>query len=526
MSKCPNCGLEVEIGMKFCGECGTQIPQTKECPACHEQLPLSMKFCGNCGYNFNAASSGSGLGVGDKNVISGDVEIDQSRKTVNNVTHTINNFISQDPSRQLVTCCICNRQIVIGDAYVCSKCQKKVCRDHYVLDDLLCLDCSRKLEFESRTSQFMFTGRVLHLKRAKYKSLKDFLSQEMSADWDVRFYKMPEPECIYAIDGSLESRGTIIVYDHDGEELLYENVSKLVENCETATFSLNGLFEDSTDVLKGEEVYYYMGESYAARIDSDITCPIFEREKLTMNSCKKVAFEGRVHDCVDIRYGDVKLFVKENITEFETYPEKDQNEYKELRHAWIETADGRIMAADMTQRDDNEDFDHRGKTSVFNSENGDDDEDEPLEESSCASIDYDAILDACAEYACDDMVFPATGSFIKKWRNIAGVIQEKLDIDVDSDNALAIIDCTVLGSAKNGVLLDKTGIYMLNDWVAKEYTGFVSWEDFASYGNVFKPEMSVVQICNRPKVGINVSGCDLSVKKTIDLFLKIHNIVK
>lgn len=78
--KCPNCGSENAEGMKFCGECGTKLPETmNHCPTCNKDWPLTMKFCGECGYKFgggSAAGVGSGTGaisMGDKNVIAGDV---------------------------------------------------------------------------------------------------------------------------------------------------------------------------------------------------------------------------------------------------------------------------------------------------------------------------------------------------------------------------------------------------------------------------------------------------------------------
>ncbi len=54
MNKCPNCGLEVEEGMKFCYECGTPIPQVRKCPQCGTELPPKAKFCFSCGAAQNA----------------------------------------------------------------------------------------------------------------------------------------------------------------------------------------------------------------------------------------------------------------------------------------------------------------------------------------------------------------------------------------------------------------------------------------------------------------------------------------
>ena len=95
MSRCPNCGSEVDAGMKFCGECGTVLPQTKECPKCHSQLPMNAKFCQDCGYNFSVAPTASGSAgiplMGDKNVIAGDVNNSVSMSNSNNTTNVTTN---------------------------------------------------------------------------------------------------------------------------------------------------------------------------------------------------------------------------------------------------------------------------------------------------------------------------------------------------------------------------------------------------------------------------------------------------
>ena len=95
MAKCHSCGVEVEAGVKFCCECGAKIPQSKECPQCHAQLPLAAKFCGECGYCFLAGGRSKESVIGDKNVIAGDVHVDQSstvnNSTTNNVVNNTNN---------------------------------------------------------------------------------------------------------------------------------------------------------------------------------------------------------------------------------------------------------------------------------------------------------------------------------------------------------------------------------------------------------------------------------------------------
>lgn len=48
---CPNCGKDVPSGMKFCPECGTKMNRT--CPNCNKDVPPGMKFCPECGQKLN-----------------------------------------------------------------------------------------------------------------------------------------------------------------------------------------------------------------------------------------------------------------------------------------------------------------------------------------------------------------------------------------------------------------------------------------------------------------------------------------
>ena len=150
MSKCPNCGVEVESGAKFCMECGTKIPQTKECPACHSQWPLTAKFCAECGYNFNAGGTKGGPVIGDKNVIAGDVTT-----TVTNTT-----YINQDETKKVVKCVVCGRAVVVTEAFTCSKCGEYVCEEHYDKGSLLCFDCLTE-KVESAEAEYRKTLDVI-----------------------------------------------------------------------------------------------------------------------------------------------------------------------------------------------------------------------------------------------------------------------------------------------------------------------------------------------------------------------------
>lgn len=48
-NRCPNCGAQVALGLKFCGECGSPMNAKNICSACGAENPPGMKFCGECG---------------------------------------------------------------------------------------------------------------------------------------------------------------------------------------------------------------------------------------------------------------------------------------------------------------------------------------------------------------------------------------------------------------------------------------------------------------------------------------------
>ena len=49
MIMCPKCGKVLEDGMRFCDNCGAQIPKTAVCPNCGERVISGYAFCQKCG---------------------------------------------------------------------------------------------------------------------------------------------------------------------------------------------------------------------------------------------------------------------------------------------------------------------------------------------------------------------------------------------------------------------------------------------------------------------------------------------
>jgi len=138
---CSNCGNEVQDGMKFCGECGTPVPQTKKCINCGLELPLNMKFCGECGAKQDGpAPKSSVFSMGDKNVIAGDVIGSKEETHISGNATIIKN---EDQTKQVKKCHVCGSFIPVVDGYDCPECGEFTCEDCFDLTKRICKSCAK-----------------------------------------------------------------------------------------------------------------------------------------------------------------------------------------------------------------------------------------------------------------------------------------------------------------------------------------------------------------------------------------------
>ena len=49
MKKCKNCGSEVCLSDKVCGQCGNKLEEGVVCEKCKNKVDSSKKHCTNCG---------------------------------------------------------------------------------------------------------------------------------------------------------------------------------------------------------------------------------------------------------------------------------------------------------------------------------------------------------------------------------------------------------------------------------------------------------------------------------------------
>ena len=173
---CSNCGSEVQDGMKFCGECGTPVPQTKKCINCGLELPLNMKFCGECGTKQDGSTpKSSGFSMGDKNVIAGDVIGSKEETHISGNATIIKN---EDQTKQVKKCHICGSFIPVVDGYDCPECGEFTCEDCFDLSKRICKSCEKnKLQnneekFIEALKEFFKDGIIEANERREIESLK------------------------------------------------------------------------------------------------------------------------------------------------------------------------------------------------------------------------------------------------------------------------------------------------------------------------------------------------------------------
>ena len=139
------------------------------------------------------------------------------------------------------------------------------------------------------------------------------------------------------------------------------------------------------------------------------------------------------------------------------------------------------------------------------------------------TIPFDSIrkvmLDFKRKNKCDDIVFPGLSDFRKKWAALTNSIPKITGQNPSLDDAIALIDCTVMGGCEHGALIDKSGIYMVNE--KEELDGWLDWENFIANADIARSDSFEVVICSQPNVGLDISGCDLNMRQVIELFWQI-----
>ncbi len=122
---------------------------TKYCPVCRKDIALEYNFCPSCGTKpavLSDPESGTGnLNVGDENVIAGDIIGQKHDYSISGDATFIRNV---DETKKIRECHICGKQCVPTDGYICRKCGRFTCTEHYHKGYRCCLECAEEVEID------------------------------------------------------------------------------------------------------------------------------------------------------------------------------------------------------------------------------------------------------------------------------------------------------------------------------------------------------------------------------------------
>ena len=148
------------------------------------ELPLKAKFCFGCGAPQEGCAAGSGISMGDKNVIAGDVVGQKvAGDNVQNkiMGNAIYNMI-QDDTKRVNSCHVCGKHLTNDNGHTCPGCGNVVCDDHFDVRKNLCLKCAEMKkqdalkQYESALQSISANGRIDVIERNKLDMLANSLS--------------------------------------------------------------------------------------------------------------------------------------------------------------------------------------------------------------------------------------------------------------------------------------------------------------------------------------------------------------
>ena len=302
---CSNCGSEVQDGMKFCGECGTPVPQTKKCINCGLELPLNMKFCGECGTKQDgSAPKSSGFSMGDKNVIAGDV-IGSKEET--NISGNATIIKNEDQTKQVKKCHICGSFVSIVDGYNCPECGEFTCEDCFDSKYRVCNSC---------------VSLALKKNEEKYKDALEKALEDGTISITER-KELKELQTKYGItDQKAKQLEEIVKFGQPQTETNFTTMEKINFEKATELFYEDGKVEKAYKLLEP----IYKAHPYEEKV-LNIYLPVLVKKDI--EAAKKIAKELNV-DMLSIYLASIDIaFEENNLSEAERIINKGKQIWKD-----------------------------------------------------------------------------------------------------------------------------------------------------------------------------------------------------
>ena len=281
MSKCLNCGSEVEIGAKFCAECGAPVPKQTE---------------------------SEGFSIGDKNVIAGDVHNVKNVNTVNNVSNTV-----IDETKKVVLCAVCGKHTANVDAHRCPSCGQMVCETHFDAQRNLCRSCLSEIhqqavsKYRALLAEVYADGKITADERAQLETMQKNLgiNAEEAAALEKEFHRQ-NLNLTVSEKVAMEDAAALLLQNNINDA--YLKVSRIYLNHPKEEIVLSLYLRilkryDPKEALKNiDGLNVDFRESYLAAIDIFLQDGLLDEAERRINMAKQIWPSDLLIRCAEIRH--------------------------------------------------------------------------------------------------------------------------------------------------------------------------------------------------------------------------------
>jgi len=278
-----------------------------KCPNCGKEFPEGIKFCSECGTKLIDPAASSGVAIGDKNVIAGDVVgVKEDYHIAGNATIIKND----DETKKVLTCKICGKHITNSNGHNCPICNTFVCEDHFVKEKNCCISCAESMneknleKYKIELSNVYADGKVELNERKRLDTLRKELgidentAKYLEANFNVQF-SQPTDDLTKIEKLNLQNAKKLILSDFNYQEA-FNTISPLYakhgDNEEILSLYLRIVSLIKPD--KFSEIYKTLNidilEGHLSAIDLAIGANNYDEAERILNKTKSI-FVGNIH---------------------------------------------------------------------------------------------------------------------------------------------------------------------------------------------------------------------------------------